>query len=473
MDDRIVNFIAGLRAAGVRVSVAESVDALRAIEQAGIQDKDLFRAALQTTLVKDPQAVPAFQRLFPLYFGSDAPPMQQPGGGGSMSEEEQQMFQQMLQQMLAEMSPEQLAQLFEAMMRGQQPTNEAIREMLGQLPLPPMTHPYYQEWMTRRAMRQMQFAKLDQALQELLEQLREAGMSEEALQEIAEAAQQNQQALAEQIARQVGQQMIEQAQAEGMRPQSIDQLMDRPFEHLTPDETKDLRTLVNRLAARLRSRMALRQRRGKSGTLDAKGTIRTNLRFGGVPLIVRHRRRHLKPRLVVICDLSISMRPVAGFMLLLIYALQDQISRTRSFAFIDDLHDVSVDFAQCRTERAIEQIQERIRPPRSYATDLGNSLGTFVQDYCGCVDHRTTVIVLGDARNNENDPNLEAFSQIRRRARRVVWFNPEPPAMWGRYDPGSLSSDMLKYMPMCDSVHHVSTMRDLAAAIDHLFTRRG
>lgn len=472
MDSRVVEFIAGLRAAGVRISVAESVDALRAAEQAGIQQKDLFRAALQATLVKDAQSIPAFQQLFPMYFGSGTPPMQQPGGGGNLSEQDQQMLQQMLQNMLAGMTPQQLAELFRSMMTGQQPSNEQMRRMLGQVPGPSMTHPYYQDWMARRAMRAMDFDKLDQALRELLEKLREGGMSEAALREVAETARQNQQALAEQIAQQVGQQMLEQARVEGHRPHSTNQLMDRSFEYLTDQEANDLRSMVNRLAAQLRSRMALRQRRGKSGTLDAKGTIRTNMRFGGVPMVVRHRRRHLKPRIVVICDLSISMRPVASFMLLLIYALQDQISRTRAFAFIDDIHDVSTDFSECRAERAIEQIQQRIRPPRSYATDLGNSLKTFTRDHCGCVDYRTTVIVLGDGRNNENDPNLEAFSMIRRRARKVVWFNPEPPHMWGKYDPGSLSSDMLKYMPMCDAVHHVSNLRQLTAAVDALFVRR-
>ncbi len=470
MDDRVVEFIAGLRAAGVRISIAESVDALRAIEQAGIEDKDLFRAALQTTLVKDPEAVPAFQRLFPMYFGLDQPPMQQTGDGDTLTEAEQQQLQRLLQQILAAMTPQHLAQLFESMISGQRLRREQIRAILNQQGTsPPMTHPYYQEWMTQRALRQMQFAKLEAALQHLLEQLRAEGMREEALQAIADAARQNQQMLTEQIAQQVGQQMIEQMHTAEPRPRSVEQLMDRPFDQLSPQETQDLRSLVNRLAAQLRSRMALRQRRGKSGTLDAKQTIRSNLRFGGVPVVIRHRRRHLKPRLVVICDLSISMRPVASFMLLLIYALQDQISRTRSFAFIDDIHDISIDFTEYRAERAIANIQQRIRPPRSYATDLGHSLQTFVRDYCGCIDQRTTVIILGDGRNNENDPGLDAFRTICQRARRVVWFNPEPPTMWGRYDPGSLSSDMLKYMPMCDAVHYVSNLRQLATAVDSLF----
>lgn len=475
MDKRIVEFISGLRAAGVRVSLAESLDALRAIEQAGIADKQLFRAALQATLIKEQHWIDDFQRLFPLYFDSGPPPMQQPGGDGALSEEEQRMLQQMLAEMLAGMSPEELAELFRSMMSGQQMTSQEMQEMLSQMMQPPSSaawmQPSQQARLTRQAMRQLQFDQLTQMLQELLEQLRAAGMSEQALQEIEATARQNMQALGEQIEQQIKERMLGQMQADGQRQRAVSQLLDRPFEYLSDHELDDLRSMVTRLAAQLRSRVALRQRRGKAGTLDAKRTIRTNMRFGAVPMVVHHRRRHLKPKLTVLCDLSYSMRPVASFMLLLLYALQDQISRTRSFAFIHDLADISMYFAEERPEQAIQTVMDCVRPPYSYATDLGRSLDSFIRDYCDCVDGRTTVIILGDGRNNNNDPNLCMFEEVQRRARRVIWFNPEPQHMWGVYDPGSLGSDMLEYAELCDAVHHVSNMRQLVAAIDTLFVR--
>ena len=242
--------------------------------------------------------------------------------------------------------------------------------------------------------------------------------------------------------------------------------MDRPFEYLSEQDQDDLRGVVTKLAAQLRSRAALRQRRGSRGTLDAKNTIRANLRFGGVPLDVRHKKRHLKPKLTVICDLSTSMRPVVSFMLLLVYALHDQISRTRSYAFIDDLTDISLDFNEARPAEAIRGILDRIRPGY-YNTDLGNSLATFARDHMGTVDRRTTVIILGDGRNNYNDPNLRDFESIKRRARRMVWFNPEAPRQWGTGD-----SDMPRYVPLCDAVHRVSNLRELVDAVDALFMRR-
>lgn len=477
MEQQIVKFIAHLRASGVRVSTAESADALRVVEQIDIFDKSFFRSALQTTLIKEARDKQTFEQLFPFYFGgNEPPPMQQPSGG-SMNPEEQRMLQQMLQQMLENMSPEELARLFKAMMSGQQVSQQQMRHMLrANVPLPrpnprqPLS-PEAQRWLARQAMRDMRFQHLEQALSHLLEQLREAGMREETLRDIQRMARENKQALADQVQQQVQHMMLEQMQDTPTPTDPMQSIQDRPFEELTHTEMDELRKVVMRMAARLRSRIALRLRRSKAGQLDAKHTIRTNLRFGGVPLVVQHRRRHLKPKITIICDLSYSMRPVTTFTLLLIYALQDQISRTRTFAFINDLNDITTYFADYPPTQALEHIQAHIIPPYSYATDLGNSLNTFLHDHLDCIDHRTTFIVLGDGRNNYNNPNLKAFDSICRRAHKVIWFNPEAPHMWGVEYPDTLNSDMLDYARMCDATHHVSTLRQLVAAIDSLFTR--
>ena len=474
MDRRITEFIAALRAAGVRVSLAETADAMRAIEQAGIDDRRLFSFALQTSLIKDVQDQSTFQELFPLYFDHATPPPLRSPGNDQLSEEQREALMRQLQQLLAQLSPQQLAQLFRAMVSGEPLTREELQALLDTIPAPHVHNPRYREWMTRQALRDLQFKQLEQALRELLEQLRQEGMDEAALQAIAEAARANQQALAEQIGQEVSERMAAQARGAGQttpQQRAESELLDRPFDQLDLHDLDSMRKLVTRLAARLRTRLALRQRRGKTGTLDAKQTIRTNQRFGGVPMLVRHRKRHLKPKLVIFCDRSVSTQQVMSFMLLMVYSLHDQLSRTRSFAFIDHLYDMSLYFAEARPEIAIAQVMEQIQPTRSYSTDLGTALGEFCRDYLGCIDQRTTVIVLGDARNNENDPGLTAFAQIRARARRVIWLVTEERSMWGRYDPGSLSSDIYRYAPMCDALHEVMTLRQLADAIDRLFVR--
>jgi hypothetical protein len=144
--------------------------------------------------------------------------------------------------------------------------------------------------------------------------------------------------------------------SERPRDEGIDSLLNRPFSALSEGEMERLRKEVQRLAAMLRTRVALRQKRAKSGQLDAKATIRANLKHGNVPIQLKHRERSLKPKLVVICDVSTSMRYCSELMLSLLYHLQDQISSTRAYAFIDHLEFISPDFSGHQASEAVSAV---------------------------------------------------------------------------------------------------------------------
>ena len=465
MDQRIVEFIAGLRAAGVRVSLAESADAFRAIDQLGIADRDLFRSALRTTLVKDSVDVPAFEKLFPLYFGSGGPPMMNPDE--ELSPDDMQRLKDAMRDLLGDDAK--MQQLMRYLLEGGNPTREELEQLGNQAGVPLARHPYQQSWLTQRMMRQLGMDEEFQALMEqLIEKLEEMGMDRETLRRVAQIAAENARALQEQFNQYVGAQIAKNAAENPRERQQIrgPDLMNRSFGSLGEREIAELRNQVRRLAARLRSRAALRQRRGKRGVLDAKRTIRMNLRHASVPIELHHKRRHLKPKLVLICDVSTSVRPVVEFMLRLVYELQDQIHSARSFIFIDDIIDVSAEFAQHRPETAVDRVLDR-NPPGYYNTNLGFSLAHFCKDYLDAVDHRTTVIILGDGRNNFLNPRLDAFQEIKKRARKIVWLNPENSRVWGTGD-----SDMLEYLPFCDTTHEVGNLAQLAEAVDRLFDAR-
>ena len=461
MDQRIVEFIAGLRAAGVRVSLAESADAFRAVEHIGVMERDLFRAALRTTLVKDSVDVPQFEKLFPVYFGSGGPPLFDPNR--EMSSDEMQMLKDTLRDLLGD--NDRLRQLMKYLLEGTNPTREEIEQLGNRAGLPLARHPQQQQWVTRRMLRQLGMDdEFNNLMAQLVQRLEAMGMSRETLRRMGEIAEKNLQRLEEQFEQYVGAQIAQNAAKDARERQPLrgPDLMHRSFGALSEREIDQLRHHVRRLAARLRSRAALRQRRGKRGVLDAKRTIRANLRHANVPIELKHKRRHLKPKLVLICDVSTSVRPVVEFMLRMVYELQDQIHSAHSFVFIDDIIDVSAEFAQRRPELAVERVLED-NPPGYYNTNLGFSLDHFCKAHLDKVDHRTTVIVLGDGRNNYLDPRLDAFREIKRRARRIVWLNPEHPQIWGSGD-----SDMWQYHPFCDAVQQVGNLAQLAEAIDKL-----
>jgi hypothetical protein len=458
MEDRMIRFIAALRAGGVRVSMAESADAFRAVDNLGVQDRDAFKLSLRATLVKDASSIPTFEELFPLFFESaDSPPMMDVTE--DMSLEEAQMLAQAMR-----MFNEQLRQMMEKLLRGEQLSEQELQQLGQMVGLNRTDDLRYKEWMARRMMRALRFDEVKDALREMMELLAQMGMNKERLEQMRQLLKANQQAMQDQLTQYAGQRIAENM-SEQRPDESVDDLMDRPFGALSDRDMDRLRKEVSRLANRLRSRIALRQKRAKTGQLDAKATIRANLKHDGVPIEIRHRDHRLKPKLVVICDISTSMRHCSELMLSLVYALQDLVTKTHAFAFIDHLEYISPDFEGRQPKEAINEVLIRM-PPGHYSTDLGYSLENFTRDYLDIVDRRTTFIMVGDARNNYNNPRLDIYQNLARRSRRAIWLNPEPPMLWGTGD-----SDMLKYAPHCDNVVVAATFAELTEAINQLLVQ--
>ncbi len=459
MEERIVKFISALRAGGVRVSLAESADAFNAVDKLGIQERDTFRLSLRATLVKDAKDIATFEELFPLFFdAAQTPPLMDLTQ--DLTSEEAQMIAQALRQF-----SERLRQMLEKLLRGDKLSQEELDQFGQMVGLENADNMRYREWMTRRLEQALRFREVQNALQELSELLAQMGMSKQRLEQLRRLLQSNQQAMQEQIRQYAGQRIAENM-AERPPEDSIEGLMDRPFNALSDADMDKLRKEVRRLAAALRTRVALRQKRAKTGQLDAKATIRANLKHGSVPIEIRHRDHKLKPRLVVLCDISTSMRHCSELMLSLIHALQDQISKTFAFAFIDHLEFITPDLADRDVNKAVAQVLERM-PSGYYNTDLGTSLDLLSRDHLDTLDRHTTFIVVGDGRNNYNDPRLDIFRELARRSRRMIWLNPEAPMLWGTGD-----SDMLQYAPLCDVILQVNTLAELAAAVDKLLVQK-
>ena len=458
MESRILQLISALRASGVRVSLAESAEAFSAVDLMGIQDRDEFRLSLRATLIKDVKDIPTFDKLFPLFFGSGNPP---PIMGGNptddMTPEEAQMWAEAMKQFA-----ENLRQRMQRLMSGEQLSRSELEALGNMVGLNQSDDLRYQNWMAQRMMRALAFPEVREAMRELMEQLQQMGMSRDRVEQMRQMIQQNMQGLQQQIEQYAGERIAENL-SERPRGENIDNLMNRPFQALSDTDKKVLQNEVKRLAAMLRTRIALRQKRAKSGQMDPKATIRANLKYHGVPMEIKHKDRVRKPKIVVICDISTSMRFCSELMLSFLFALQGQVRKTYAFAFIDHLESISEDFSGSNADEAIQSVLWRM-PSGHYNTDLGWSLQNFNDEFMDALNGGTTLLIVGDGRNNYYDPRLDIFSVMTRRAARTIWLNPEPPALWHG------DSDMPKYAPLCGSVLKVSNLRELAEAVDKLMT---
>ncbi len=456
MQKRMIDFIRALRAAGLRVSLAESQDAMFAVDQAGVGRQTAFKSAMKASLVKNQRDQPVFEVFFPLFFSNNKPPLQ--NILEQMTPEQERMLQEALRSLLGDLDA--LRDLLQRLLEGREFSDDELSQLGESSGLAQGDEMVMRPWFERRMNRQAGLTQMGRMLDDLLEELAALGMSEEALAELEDMLRENMRGLSQQISRHVGASLAEQMAKQ--EPREVPDLLDVPLQRLSSGDIEDLRAEVRRLAARLRTRAALRQKRAKTGDFDPRRTIRKNLRYGGVPMEAQFRKRHKKPSLILICDLSTSMRYAVEFLLTLVYELSDQVRRTHSFIFIHDLVDVSTTLAELPPREAVARVMAE-NPPGYYSTDLGNSLAAFQRDHMQLVDSRTTILFFGDGRNNYNDPRLDIAQEMQRKGRRLIWFCPESRRQWGSGD-----SDMWEYSMYADRVFLVKNLRQLAEAVDRL-----
>jgi uncharacterized protein with von Willebrand factor type A (vWA) domain len=235
---------------------------------------------------------------------------------------------------------------------------------------------------------------------------------------------------------------------------SMQSLAEKSFFYLTEDEIRRMQEAVTRLARRLKNVVSVRRRRARRGAFDSSATLRKNLQYGGVPFrIVFDRKRREKPQIVVLCDVSDSVRNVSRFMLQFVYSLQDLYTKVRSFVFVADVGEVTEMFKEKEIQVALD---EALRGDviNVYAhSDFGRAFRAFHRDHLNAINKRTTVIVLGDARNNYNLPNEWVLRDIEQRAKQLIWLNPENHMTWGFGD-----REMDRYAPYCTVVEDCRTL---------------
>jgi hypothetical protein len=242
-------------------------------------------------------------------------------------------------------------------------------------------------------------------------------------------------------------------------------LQEKSFYHLTDDEIKRMREVVNRLAQRIKNILSVRKKRIKRGKLDLHQTLRRNMAHGGIPfeVIYKHRRKD-RPKLVILCDVSSSVANVSRFMLQFMYGLQESFTRIRSYVFVSELGEVTPVFQDVDVSSAIEKALDGGDVINVYTrSNFGYAFNEFWKNHLSVIDNRTTVLILGDARNNYNDPKAWCLRDIHNKAKNVVWLNPESPSAWGFGD-----SVMDRYAPYCDVLEECRNLRQLSKIVDQI-----
>ncbi|MFN9033544.1 MAG: vWA domain-containing protein [Alphaproteobacteria bacterium] len=412
MQAALEDFFRALRAADVRVSPAEAIDAHRTVEVVGFADRELFRDALCATLAKSGEEVARFEAVFDTFFDrrSDAvTPAPPPGGTGGdpMEGLPPEARESELARIILDGDGAALAQAMEAAAERAEVSRIRLSTQRARL--------------TRRLLEEMGVSEIER----ILAAARRLGGPGEAAADRLEAARK---ALT----------------AEG----GID-----------PVDLAMMQALVKRMAKRLADRYSRRRNVAWTGHLDVRRTLRKSMGYGGMPFdIVFKTKKVDKPSIVAICDVSKSVAAAAQFLLTFLYSLNEVVDRLDAFAFSGRLISVNKVLDDHPVETAILEVLKQIGFQQ---TDYGKALEDFADQHMDRIDRHTTVILLGDARTNYANPRLDILATIQQRSRAVIWLNPEPDSYWSQGD-----SVMNRYERFCHVAKTCNTLEQLERIIE-------
>ena len=464
MEERIIEFAGVLRRNGIRVSLSENMDAFRALQLLGIRDPLLFRNALRTTLVKRAGDLKPFDELFDFYFlgigqALDAVDRRIMEELGLTPEQFQEMLEQ-IQRMLKQMEGD-LSELTKALLSHNRGELERLlkdaleREMENGTPDSFRFTPY-----TRMAAR-LQLDRTQSEIERFKAMLRMLGESGEDLQRVMRYLDERMRDL-NHLLRAIIQQ---EQRKKGFEPKDSSQrssLMDKSFAFYTEDDIRRMNDAVSRLAQRLKNRLSVRRKKATRGRFDVKKTLRKNLQYGGVPFNVQlDRRKKTKPQVMVLCDISDSVLNASRFMLQFVYSIQDLYAKVRSFVFVAEIGEVTKLFEENDIQTAVEAALKGDVIDVFSHSNFGRAFEQFYKNFFPAVNGKTTVLIIGDGRNNYNRSNDWVLREIQQKAKQLIWLNPESRMTWGIGD-----SEMPRYAPYCHVAEECRTINQLYKIVD-------
>ena len=470
MQKKIIEFTNLLRKSGIRVSVAEAIDAFNALDELSLDDRDVFRDALRSAMVKRGDEIATYDELFDLFWsgfydnlkGAFGDMEGDPAEKGIDLEQLLSQLAEMMQDMDGELD---LSELAKAMLtQDMSQLENMIRAAAEDAGAGRIENMLQVGFFSRRTTEQLGLEGAQQDLEGLVERMKAMGMGEEGIQQMQELIRKLMETVRRTV-RNFTERELQQQNHNYMEKFRREMLTEKSFYHLTEDEIQKMREVVARLAQRIKNILSIRKKRLKRGKLDLHQTLRRNMARGGIPFeVVYKTRRKDRPKLVIMCDVSSSVANVSRFMLQFMYSLQEAFTKIRCYVFVAELGEVTDVFNDKEVSSAVEKALDGGDVINVYTrSNFGFAFHEFWKNHLAAIDNKTTVIILGDARNNYNDAKAWCIRDIQNKAKALVWLNPESPSAWGFGD-----SVMDKYMPYCDIVEECRNLRQLSKVVDQI-----
>ncbi|MBQ0720248.1 MAG: VWA domain-containing protein [Gammaproteobacteria bacterium] len=455
MQQTLEDFYKVIRAAGIKVSPSDTIETSRTVALVGYTDRSILKNAFQVSLAKSETEQDLVAECFEQFFSFDTfSAANDPHSNSATADTDEAADKQPVESQQNE-APQAESQLAKMLLEGDTASlatemKKAAREVgLTDIWFFTQKSLYAQKIMQKMGLRDLQNDIAAMGKGDCPSSIAQAGALRNAKQYLAEGVKD----FVEQQLSMYGRNATRNLREDHLKSSKLSNIEQRDF-HV-------MRDLVRKMAKRLSTQYSKKKKRDKRGQLDFRKTLRRNVAYDGVMFETYWKTKYIdKPRLLVMCDISGSVQAYARFLLLFLHSLNDVMQRIDSYVFTGNLISVKDIFDKYPVEQAIDKI---MADHGMGGSDYGTTLLDLDDQCMDDIDNKTTVLILGDARNNFLAPRSEVMQTLHLRAKRVIWLNPEPETFWKSGD-----SVMYKYRPYCHLAKTCNTLDHLERMLDDL-----
>ncbi len=439
--DVMWRFFALLKKNGIELTPSDQMDVLRGLTHIDLGEKQQVRAALQTSIVRHPEDLSVFNRLFRIFFADTS--WQDEASDSSDLQQESQQEDDLLE----------MPALDEVLQGDRAALQLRMQQLAQEVGLQNIQSFMQVGYFNYQMLDQMGFYAMQG-------QLRSSGGGGQRAQAAMEQLRQLVAAFVQQTLD--GQDV--RAKEDFRRKQTVEQ----SFLTVTPDQREAIRDEIRRLADILKTKAARRRKKQKRGTIHLHKTVRKNLMHDGVPFVRSYRDKMIrKPEIVLILDMSESVRNASEFLLLFVFSMQEVFQKVRCFIFAGNLVEITDLLRESTFEEVVAEVFSGKVLNIWASSNFGRSFEDFYTNSFDAVTPKSTVIILGDARNNYNPSRADIIWEVRHRSKKTLWLNPESKGSWGFGD-----SVMWDYVPNVDQAFEVSNIKQLNDFVNQLVFKK-
>jgi len=418
LTENLATFVELLRCEGLPLGTTELIDALQALERVDLSDRTAFKIALRAALVKSQRDFAAFNRIFDHFF-VDFDVHQKRVEQSNQYQQEQQEQISLADQDLQfkgeslQLSDDELQQ-YSSMTQDEQ---SRLQDFLHKTETGKNVEPRFRPLLENVVKSHLRYCRNRDS---------EADNNASGFE----------------------------GDGAGSGSTSADQnIREKDIEAIRSSDMPSAEHLLQQLSRKLAVKILRRRRVGpRSGALDLRRSLRDNMRFGGVIFNLKRRpKRRSKQQILLLCDVSASMKQYSTFVIHFMMGLQDVVRNLSCFSFAEQVENLT---PELKGRSGLQHVLESVvRHSKNWGggTNLGSSLEELSRKYPDYLNAKTTVIIVSDTRTVSIDRALKALEKLDDRVKRIIWLNPLPLERWPDYRSVNIIASKVEMWP-CNTI---------------------